>query len=64
VIFVPDDWLVKKENMDAVYEILNTELYSELNLSERIGVAIQRLKDIGEDILAKKLENREIILPL
>lgn len=63
-MFIPDEWLVNKENMNAVYEILNSEFFSEVNISERKDRAIQRLRDIGEDILANKLEKREIALPL
>lgn len=63
MIFIPDEWLEKKENLDAVYEILGTELYTELNLSERIDAAARKLRAIGEKEIAEKLRNGEIMLP-
>lgn len=63
MIYIPNQWLENKENLDAVHKILNSELYSELNVSERVDVAIRRLRNIGEKGIAEKLKNGEIVLP-
>lgn len=63
MIYIPNDWLENKENMEAVYQILESEFFSELNLSERVNRAAQRLREIGENRIAEKLKSGEIIMP-
>ena len=63
MIYIPIEWLADENNLDAVYEILDSTFFTDLNLVERIDDAVRRLRGLGENGIADKLQNGEIVLP-
>lgn len=63
MIYIPNQWLEDKENLNKVHEIMDSGFYSDINLTSRISGMAERLREIGEHPIADKLQKGEIVLP-
>jgi len=61
MFYIPIEWLKDKNNSEKVHEILNEDLYTDLNISNNINNAIQKLNDIGETTIIEKLQDGTIV---
>ena len=61
MFYIPIEWLKDKNNSEKVHEILNENLYTDLNISNNINNAIQKLNDIGETTIIEKLQDGTIV---
>lgn len=61
MFYIPNEWLINKDNEEKVHEILNQELYTDLNLDNNVRKAIQKLNDIGETTIIEKLQDGTIV---
>ena len=67
MIYIPDEWMVDKEKMDQVYEILGRHFFTDLKVDgepDHNALAIAELLQIGEYIIAGMLERNEICFGL
>jgi len=62
MIYIPNNWFKNKQNVEAVYRIIDSVFFTDLNLHERVDDAILRLREIGEDEIADRLQRGEIVL--
>ena len=60
MMYIPDEWIVNKENKEKIFEIIRDTYYSDINLLSRIDDCIRRLREIGEYKIAEKIQNCEI----
>ncbi|WP_028988039.1 hypothetical protein [Thermicanus aegyptius] len=63
MIYIPIQWLNDEGNLNKVQEIIDSGFFSDVNLASRISNMVERLREIGEDLIADKLLNGEIVLP-
>ena len=63
MVYIPNDWLINKDNADKVHDIfstIDTDIrFEEVNPYEKIE---NELRSIGENILADKLIKGEMAL--
>jgi hypothetical protein len=64
MIYIPDQWLKDNSNQDKVHEIISSAFHTDINLQSRVNGVIERLREIGEDTIADKLKNGDIIIPI
>lgn len=59
MLYILEDWLKEKSNMEAVHGILNKYLYSDIkfNGDNSFDLAVEELKSIGETIIIEKLND-------
>ena len=53
-------WLIDKGREQEVCTIIDSNIFSDINLSEQIANAVEELRQLGENIIADKLERGEI----
>lgn len=53
MIYIPREWLKNKDNELIVHDILNKYLHTDININ--IDLAVKKLKDIGETVIADKI---------
>lgn len=63
MIYIPDQWLKNKDNLDKVHQIMDSGFYSDINLTSRTSKVVEHLREIGETTIADKIEKGEIVLP-
>lgn len=66
MIYIPDDWLVDKANRERVYEIMKRHFFTDLVIEgepDRAEAAATELRQIGENVIADKLESGGITFP-
>ena len=62
MFYIPIDWIKNKDNELKIHEILNENLYTDLNLDDNVKNAIEELKDIGETTIIEKLKYGTIVI--
>lgn len=55
MIYIPREWLKNKDNELIVHHILNKYLHTDININT--DLAVKKLKDIGETVIADKIMN-------
>jgi len=53
MIYIPREWLKNKDNELIVHDILNKYLHTDININT--DLAVKKLKDIGETVIADKI---------
>jgi len=53
MIYIPREWLKNKDNELIVHDILNKYLHTDININTNL--AVKKLKDIGETVIADKI---------
>lgn len=60
MIYIPEEWMKDKKNEQKIHEIFNEYLHTDLNLDDNVELAIQKLNDIGETVVIKKIRDGTI----
>jgi hypothetical protein len=63
MIYIPNQWLENQKNLSKVHEIIDSGFHTDINLTSRISDVTERLREIGENGIAEKLNKGEIVLP-
>lgn len=53
MIYIPREWLKNKDNELIVHDILNKYLHTDISINT--DLAVKKLKDIGETVIADKI---------
>lgn len=56
-------WLVDKSREQEVCAIIESNIFSDINLSVQVAGAVKELRQLGENIIADKLEKGEFSFP-
>lgn len=64
MFYLPDEWLVNKSNSEKVHDIINERFFSDIITEDTptIEEIADKLRDIGETTVAKKLIAGEIVI--
>jgi hypothetical protein len=62
MFYIPDAWLKDKKNHDKVRDILDGNLYTDINIDENVPKAIEALEAIGETRIIDKIKDGTITI--